>query len=132
MHTEWYGNTLMRWKMFVEGTSDKRLLCSVLSHLNVSDVDMVPLGGGIATLAGAAPLMQEMRAAGQRISVVLDADSNFERRRAEYEDVKARCHLPVDRLFLLPNHQDAGCLETLLELDRSLRAPRGVRLFPTV
>ena len=105
----------MHWKMFVEGTSDKRFLSSLLSHLNVSGVDMVPLGGGISRLAEVAPLMREYRAAGQRTSVVLDANSDFEKRCAKYEDLKVRHHLPVDRFFLLPNHQDAGCLETLLE-----------------
>ena len=106
---------MMRWKMFVEGTSDEIFLGSLLNHLNVSEVDIVPLGGGVSSLEGAAPLMQEVRASGQLISVVLDADTDFKVRRAEYEDVRDRCDLPIDRLFLLPNHEDAGCLETLLE-----------------
>ena len=38
----------MHWKMFIEGTSDKRFLSSLLSHLNVSGVDMIPPGVVVA------------------------------------------------------------------------------------
>ena len=106
---------MMEWKIFVEGPCDKKFLSSLLYHLNLSEVEIVPLGGGVSSLKRVAPLMREIRASGQLISVVLDADTDFGVRRAEYEDVRVRCDLPVDRLFLLPNHQDAGCLETLLE-----------------
>ena len=105
----------MPWKMFVEGRSDERFLRCLLRNLGVTNVTTERIDGGIDKLGSIAPQMQRFSMRGHRISVVLDADADFEKRCGEYETARELHELPIDRFFLLPNHRDPGCLETLLE-----------------
>ena len=105
----------MPWTMFVEGSSDEAFLSGVLSHLDISNVETERINGGVGKLGSVARQMQRRSLRGNRISVILDADADFEKRRGEYETERVRHELPIDRFFLLPNHRDTGCLETLLE-----------------
>lgn len=105
----------MPWTMFVEGCSDEAFLRCVLRHLDITNVETERINGGVRKLGSVARQMQRRSQRGNRISVVLDADADFEERRDEYETECVRHELPVDRFFLLPNHRDTGCLETLLE-----------------
>ena len=105
----------MRWKIFVEGTSDDVFLSCMLRHLDIANVETEPINGGVCKLGSVAAQIQRSAMRGSRISVILDADSDFEKRRGEYETAREQHELPIDRFFLLPNHRDTGCLETLLE-----------------
>ncbi len=105
----------MPWTMFVEGSSDEAFLSGVLRHLEITNVETERINGGVGKLGSVARQMQRRSLRGNRISVILDADADFEKRRGEYETERVRHELPIDRFFLLPNHRDTGCLETLLE-----------------
>lgn len=112
-----------QWQIFVEGPDDRAFLKSLLQHLNISNVNTSIIGGGVAKLPNVANEIQRAYDAGKRIAIVLDANSDFASRCAEFEQQKESLKLPINRFFLLPNNKDSGCLETLLEalLGRVLR-----------
>ena len=103
------------WVVFVEGSDDEHFIRCLLKHMSVANVDTDRIGGGVSKLPSVAPQIQRRRDAGARIAVVLDANSDFEKRRAEFLRKKDELGLPINRFFLLPNNKDGGCLETLLE-----------------
>ncbi|MCY3790041.1 MAG: hypothetical protein OXH63_14775 [Gemmatimonadetes bacterium] len=103
------------WVVFVEGSDDEHFIRCLLQHISVANVDTARIGGGVSKLPSVAPQIQRRRDAGARIAVVLDANSDFEGRRAEFLRKKDELGLPIDRFFLSPNNKDGGCLETLLE-----------------
>ncbi len=103
------------WEVFVEGRDDKCFIRSLLQYLDVANVGTALIGGGVSKLPSVAPQIQRSRDAGNYIAVVLDANSDFSKRRDEFQRCKDQLELPVDRFFLLPNDSDPGCLETLLE-----------------
>ena len=105
----------VKWVIFVEGRDDECFIRCLLLHLKIADVETEVIGGGVSKLPSVAPQIVRYKDAGNRIAVVLDANSNFRNRRSEYLKMKNQLSLPVDRSFLLPNGQDPGCLETLLE-----------------
>ncbi len=102
------------WVVFVEGKDDEHFIKCLLKHINIANVDIAPIGGGVSKLPKVANEIKKRQDAGSQIAFVLDANSNFEERCAEFLRQKDKLELP-DRFFLLPNNKDEGCLETLLE-----------------
>ena len=103
------------WMVFVEGRDDECFIRCLLQHLGIADVGTGFIGGGVSKLPDFAPQVFRSRDQGKRIALVLDANANFAKRCSEFEKMKNQLSLPVDRYFLLPNNQDSGCLETLLQ-----------------
>ncbi len=103
------------WVVFVEGKSDKAFVRCLLGFLDINNVQIRPLGGGIGELEAMAPEMQRRRDAGNRVAIILDANSEPENRRKEFEQEKTRLKLPIECEFFLPNDDEPGRLETLLE-----------------
>ena len=100
--------------LFVEGESDKGFMQAVLRHMKLkADVQIVE--GGVSKLHLVKFLMDRGHEAGKIVGVVLDADGSFSEKRAQVDKAKQEIPLPVDHYFLVPNHGDSGCLETLLE-----------------
>lgn len=105
------------WTLFVEGDSDRVFLSCVLEHLDIVDIDLRVIGGGVSKLPRTAPLIMSRHDAGSRIAIVLDADSRPIKRRQEFQQSRDQLELPIEDecCFLLPNNNASGCLETLLE-----------------
>ena len=103
------------WVVFVEGHDDEHFIRCLLKYMSVANVDTDRIGGGVSKLPSVAPQIQRRRDAGACIAVVLDSNSDFSKRRDEFQRCKDQLELPVDRFFLLPNDSDSGRLETLLE-----------------
>ena len=103
--------------VFVEGTSDKRLIDCLIRQVNLVGIRTHEIQGGISKLRNIQPVIMRERDEGRRIALVLDADGDFERRRSEVRDQVKKLELPVDDddFFLLPNHRDPGSLEVLLQ-----------------
>ena len=104
-----------QWQIFVEGPDDQAFLSDLLQHLNISNANTSIIGGGVAKLPHVANEIRRAYDAGKLIAIVLDANSDFASRYAEFEKQKESLQLPIARFFLLPNNEDPGCLETLLE-----------------
>ncbi len=103
------------WVVFVEGESDRAFVRCLLGFLGIEHVEVQGMGGGTGKLEAMAPEMQRRRDAGNRIAIILDANSNPEGRRKDLEQKIAHLDLPIERAFLTPNDDEAGCIETLLE-----------------
>ena len=103
------------WTVFVEGKSDKAFVRCLLQFLDISNVEVQRIGGGIDKLKEVAKLMQQHHDAGNRIAIILDADSDPQKRRKEFEKKKKSLNLPIERVFFIPDDKEPGCLETLLE-----------------
>lgn len=103
------------WTVYVEGGDDRAFLDSLLNRLDITNVEIDLIGGGVHHLRTIKPNLRKRRDAGNQIAVVLDANSDFSRRSDELLKCKDRFGLPIDRFFLLPNHSKPGSLETLLE-----------------
>ena len=103
------------WKVFVEGKDDRALVRCLLKNLGIRTVAVELIGGGVAHLGHIAPQIHRRHAAGYRIGVVLDANSNPQRRRAELRRKMDDHKLPIERYFLVPDDSDPGFLEALLE-----------------
>ncbi len=103
------------WTVFVEGKDDKRFLKCFLRHIELSGVQVERIGGGVSYLCHASPQIRKAHDSGQRIAVILDANSDSVTRREQFNCVKEKNDLPVERLFLVPNDKEPGHLETLLE-----------------
>lgn len=101
--------------IFVEGPSDERFLCCLLRHVDLADVHMECIKGGIAKLPRLKAIFDDHLDKGRRMVVILDADSSVERRREECQTTIAQHGLPVDAFFLMPDDMNSGCLENLLE-----------------
>ena len=105
----------MNWTLFVEGTSDQAFVQWLLRRLGVDNVRVAVIKGGVSKLESVANEILKNRDEGRRIAVLLDADSDVERRRNDLENEIARLSLPIERAFLLPDDTEEGELETLLE-----------------
>ena len=77
------------WTVFVEGKSDKAFVRCLLQFLDISNVEVQRIGGGIDKLKEVAKLMQQHHDAGNRIAIILDADSDPQKRRKEFEKKKS-------------------------------------------
>jgi len=105
-----------QWQIFVEGLDDQAFLNGLLQHLIISNEHTSINGGGVAKLPHVTNDIQRAYDAGRCIAIVLDANSDFASRYAEFEQQRKSLQLPIARFFLLPNNKDPGCLETLLAM----------------
>lgn len=107
--------TVAGWLLLCEGPADVEFLRALLKDLELSNVEVDKIGGNYTKLELEAVQNQIRRAAakGQRVALVLDADSGDTR--DVYEEIVAESRLPVDRVFFMPNDTDPGALEDLLE-----------------
>ena len=103
-------------EIFVEGNDDKVFISYLLRHLQIPDVLVSGIGGGVEKLHLVRNQIRRSYDKGRRIALILDADSNFEERRNRFGQKKVALALPIadDDFFLIPNHRDDGTLETLL------------------
>lgn len=105
-----------RWKLWVEGPSDKAIMCCLLRRMNnVESVEPAVIGGGVTKIAKVAPLIRRSSDGGQRVAMILDANSDFQQTFDKAKTEIERLDLPVERQFLLPDNEHSGSLETLLE-----------------
>ena len=105
------------WDVFVEGPSDKVFLQCLLKYLGISHVHTSVIGGGVPHLHKVKNEILRSHYTGNRIAIVLDADLNPKSRRVEFQKTRDKLRLPIDDsyCFLLPNDQEPGVLEILLE-----------------
>lgn len=105
------------WDVFVEGTSDKIFLQCLLKHLGISHIRTSVIGGGVSKLRVAEVDIRRSSGRGNKIAILLDANSNLSNRRVEFQNERDELNLPIkdNHCFLVPNNQDLGDLETLLE-----------------
>ena len=106
-----------KWTLFVEGDSDRVFLKCLFEKLRIANMDIAVIGGGVSKLEDMTTTIRRASDAGNRICLLLDADSNAEKCRGEFRRSRDELGLPIrnDDCFLLPNDSDPGCLETLLE-----------------
>ncbi len=103
------------WTVFVEGLYDETFIRCLLQFLDIDNVAVERIGGGVSQLSNAAAVIKQRHGTGDRIAIILDADSDLQNRRKELAKEKQRLDLPIERGFFLPDDDGTGCLETLLE-----------------
>ena len=106
------------FNIFVEGEADARFFKQYIGHVfgeEVVDERIVTLKGwdNLKTEASAAR-MRSMSANGGVNLVIVDADKDFQARKDEIAKWQRENEVEFD-LFILPNNQDTGALEDLLE-----------------
>ncbi|MBQ3700341.1 MAG: hypothetical protein II886_10600 [Prevotella sp.] len=115
-----------RFRIFVEGDADKKFLSDYYHHLfheKAPQFSIIHTGdlkgdktGGLKKLSDEINI-REMHINSDQGGVnlvIFDADKDVETRRKELEAVKEQYHVEFE-LFLLPNNQDTGALEDMLE-----------------
>ncbi len=106
------------FNIFVEGVADARFFKQYVSHVFGEEIPserLVILKGWDNLKTEASALrMRSMTANGGVNLVIVDADKNFSARKDEIERWKQTNEVEFE-LFLLPNNQNAGALEDLLE-----------------
>ena len=106
------------FNIFVEGGADARFFRQYVRHVfgeEVPNERLVPLSGWNNLKTESQALrMHSMTANGGVNLVIVDADKNFSARKDEIERWKQTNEVEFE-LFLLPNNQDVGALEDLLE-----------------
>ena len=105
----------MNWALFVEGKYDAALVRWLLQRLDADNVRVSLIGGGVSKLESVANEILKGRNEGRHIALLLDANSDVQRRRKELANEIKRLNLPIERTFLLPDDTREGTLETLLE-----------------
>lgn len=105
----------MNWALFVEGKFDHALVCWLLRHMGIDNVRVAEIGGGVSRLEHVANEILKSHDSGEHVALLLDANSNVQRRRGELAAEIARLSLPIEQTFLLPDNRRRGDLETLLE-----------------
>ena len=103
------------WHVYVEGRADKRFLECLVSHMKLMDIDFRPIGGGISKLHKMRPQLQQSSDEGNRLGIILDANSDCQQCRSELTRIIENLGVRVEKTFLLPDDVRTGCLETLLE-----------------
>lgn len=106
------------FNIFVEGEADARFFKQYIGHVfgeEVVDERIVTLKGwdNLKTEASAAR-MRSMSANGGVNLVIVDADKDFQARKDEIAKWQRENEVEFE-LFILPNDQDTGALEDLLE-----------------
>lgn len=106
------------FNIFVEGVADARFFKQYINHvfgLEVTDERLIPLSGWDNLKTETQALrMRSMTANGGVNIVIVDADLNYMARKNEIEKWKQANKVEFE-LFLVPNNQDPGALEDLLE-----------------
>ena len=101
--------------LFVEGENDKSFVEIFLKRMGLSNFQVEVMGGGVSKLRQAQIRIQRVRNRGMRVAVILDANSDVTDRRSEFESKNRELDLRVERLFLFPDDENPGDLESLLE-----------------
>ena len=101
--------------IFVEGINDKQFIDSLSGHMNLPNIEVFTLNGGMSVLEKMESKIREEYNKNKPIAIILDADSDANGKRIEFERKKNRLELPVNRLFLVPDDRSSGRLETLLK-----------------
>lgn len=101
--------------LFVEGGNDKSFADILLKRMGLSNFQVEVMGGGVSKLRQAQIRIQRARDRGMRVAVILDANSDVTNRRREFAPKNRELDLKVDRLFLFPDDENPGDLESLLE-----------------
>ena len=106
------------FNIFVEGIADARFFKQYIHHVfgeEVADQRVVVLKGWDNLKTEASALrMRSMTANGGVNLVIVDADKNFQARKEEIAKWQQANEVEFS-LFLLPNNQDTGALEDMLE-----------------
>lgn len=76
--------------VFCEGKSDKTLLDCVTRQMNIENLEMVPIEGGVSHLHKVAPQIRRRHDEGKRVALILDANSDPVDRRQSVDDTLAR------------------------------------------
>lgn len=98
---------------FVEGNEDVRFMTDLVDHLKIkSSFEFKTLGGWTNLPSGANEFKRSLYE-GKKNLIIFDADSNLEDRRSQIDDNMAKAGI-VAELFLLPDNQSPGSLDTLL------------------
>ncbi len=105
----------MSWALFVEGDYDEVFVRWLLGFLDVEDVQVHAIGGGVSKLRHTENEIRKSHDEGRRVALLLDADTDTESTRAQLTREVRRLGLPIERSFLLPDDTGGGDLETLLE-----------------
>lgn len=115
-----------RFRIFVEGDADKKFISDYYHHLFQEKAPQYSINhtGDLKgeKTGGYKKLSDEINIREMRINedqggvnlVIFDADKDVEARRKELEAIKEQYNVNFE-LFLLPNNQDTGALEDLLE-----------------
>lgn len=115
-----------RFRIFVEGDADKKFIGDYYHHLFQEEAPQYSINhtGDLRgdKAGGYKKLSDEINIREMRINedqggvnlVIFDADKDVEARRKELEAIKEQYNVNFE-LFLLPNNQDTGALEDLLE-----------------
>ena len=111
-------------KIFVEGIADGKFLKDYISYIKpgyeMSKETIIDTGGWThidsqkAKGEGIQNQMKQNTECGGTNLVIFDADKDFNTRKQEIESWKSKYKIDFE-LFLLPNNQDIGALEDLLE-----------------
>lgn len=86
-----------RWKLWVECSSDKALVQSLVRQWSIQNVELDVIGGGVNHLAEIKQQIVRSSDAGNRVALILDADADYEQRDAEVTKKIDRLKLPVKR-----------------------------------
>ena len=105
----------MSWTLFVEGDYDEAFVRWLLGSLDVADVQVQRIDGGVTKLHSVANEIRKSHDAGRHVALLLDADTDPGSTREQLAEEVARLDLPIERSFLLPDDAAPGNLETLLE-----------------
>ena len=105
--------------ILVEGKEDCRFLESYVGYLCYETPELKSVEGKGRLMAHCSLVKRELNR-GARVLIVFDADSNYQKRKSEIEELvqnktgKNRENSDLD-FFLFPNDKDSGNLEDLLE-----------------
>ena len=105
----------MSWALFVEGDWDEVFVRWLLGRLGVENVSVSPIGGGVSMLRNVDNQIRRSSDEGNRVALLLDADTHPQQTRVDLATEIERLGLQVERSFLLPDDTGPGDLETLLE-----------------
>ena len=116
--------------IWVEGKADEKFVRDFLNHLNFSlseeAIVIASIDGGVTKLPKIQSLLSSFKNQGATNLLILDANGDFDSCCDKVEKEKAKAiPFAFDDYFLLPNHRDSGCLETLLE-SVVVKAHRGI------
>ena len=101
--------------VYVEGDSDKQLLDSIILSTELKNIEVVSIGGDYQKIKNIVPRIRASSKEGKRIALVLDADENCDKRRADTQRLIDEQGIEIYDLFFLPDDKSAGDLETVVE-----------------
>ena len=108
--------TAMACSVFVEGRPDKALIECILDYRCIDGVGVEMIGGGVSKLGSVANQIRRRYDSGRSVALIVDADCDLQMRRTEYESALKDHGLHIDHVFFLPDNENSGCLENLLEM----------------